>query len=222
MVNVGRRTIKACKKAGASAVKFQMWRQKDLYPGEVKFKKYELDFEQARKFNNCAYSEGIDFSCSAFYPEAVEFLDQELKVPWFKVASRTAKMEDPHSLEVVEAIARTKKPVLVSMGYGGNKEALAEVLKGCKIYWLFCVSNYPTKTYDIPWSGAEKYDGFSDHTRILSASIRFVGMKKKEDCIIERHVTLPDLRTPDTCCSISIQDLAYLMTVLTSSSDIPG
>jgi len=68
---------------------------------------------------------------------------------------------------------------------------------------------------------AEKHDGFSDHTVGLESCVRFI-QRKGEHCIIEKHVMLPHTISPDVVCSITVQDLAYLMTVLTSSSDIPG
>ena len=50
----GKRIIKECKKAGADAVKFQMWTANDLYedshPNWKEIKKSELTFEKTRKF----------------------------------------------------------------------------------------------------------------------------------------------------------------------------
>ena len=52
-LNIARKLIAESKKAGADAVKFQMWRAKDLYdekhPNWDVIKKSELTFEKAKK-----------------------------------------------------------------------------------------------------------------------------------------------------------------------------
>ena len=86
--------ITECKKAGADAVKFQMWRATDLYtkshPLWNFIKKSEITFEKAKKLKNICDKVGIEFFCSAFYPEAVEFLEK-LGVKRYKIASRSSR-----------------------------------------------------------------------------------------------------------------------------------
>ena len=64
---------------------------------------------------------GIDFFCSVFYPEAVDFLES-LDIKQYKIASRTCILKDPLSLETLSAVNKTRKPVIVSMGMGGNRK----------------------------------------------------------------------------------------------------
>ena len=74
-----KKIIKECKKAGADAVKFQMWRASDLYnskhPNWKEIKKSEVTFEKAKLFKKFADEEKIEFLSSAFYPDAVTFLE---------------------------------------------------------------------------------------------------------------------------------------------------
>ena len=60
-----RKLIQNSKKAGADAVKFQMWRATDLYsekhPEWDFIKKSELTFEQAKKLKEIADKEEIEF-----------------------------------------------------------------------------------------------------------------------------------------------------------------
>ena len=74
-----KKLIQESKNAGASAVKFQMWRASDLYnnkhPNWKFIKKSELTFEKAKKLKVIADKVGIEFFCSAFYPEAIKFLE---------------------------------------------------------------------------------------------------------------------------------------------------
>ena len=119
-----------CKKAGADAVKFQMWRAKDLYsknhPNWKEIKKSELTFEKAKKIKKIADRLGIEFMCSVFYPEAVDFLET-LNVKKYKIASRTCLMKDPYSIEVLKSKALTKKPIIISMGMGGNMKKIEKI-----------------------------------------------------------------------------------------------
>ena len=125
-----RKIITECKKAGADAVKFQMWRASDLYakshPLWKFIKKSEITFEKSKKLKNICDKIDIEFFCSAFYPEAVDFLES-LGVKRFKVASRTCLLKDPHALETLIQKAKTRRPIIVSMGMGGNKQNIENI-----------------------------------------------------------------------------------------------
>ena len=116
-----KKLIQESKNAGANAVKFQMWRANDLYdhrhPQWKFIKKSELTFERAKKLKLIADNIGIEFFCSAFYPEAINFLES-IGVKRYKIASRTCLLTDPYSLETLKEKAHTGKPVIISMGMG--------------------------------------------------------------------------------------------------------
>ena len=120
-----RKLIKESKNSGAAAVKFQIWRANALYtnkhPNWNFIKKSEITFEKAQKLKAIADEFNIEFFCSAFYPEAIHFLEK-LKVKRYKIASRTCLLEDPFSKETLEEKSRTKKPVIISMGMGGDRK----------------------------------------------------------------------------------------------------
>ena len=69
--------IHEAKKAGADAVKFQMWRANDLYndthPSWKFIKKSELTVDKTRKLKAIADKARIEFFCSVFYPDAITF-----------------------------------------------------------------------------------------------------------------------------------------------------
>ena len=96
--------IQESKNAGVNAVKFQMWRANDLYnkkhPNWKFIKKSELTFDRAKNLKSIADKIGIEFFCSAFYPEAVNFLES-IKIKRYKIASRTCLLKDLHSLETL-------------------------------------------------------------------------------------------------------------------------
>ncbi|TWV12278.1 shikimate dehydrogenase [Bacteroidaceae bacterium HV4-6-C5C] len=111
-----------------------------------------------------------------------------------KVASR-----DLTNLPLLEAMAETKIPIILSTGMAGKKElddALEVITRHHhNISILHCVSQYPTQPDNlnlktIPYL-KEHYGqytiGFSDHTIGIAAPVVAVGMGAE---IIEKHVTI--------------------------------
>ncbi len=212
-----KKLIKFSKKAGANAVKFQMWRASDLYnskhPNWKEIKKSELSFRQVKILKNYSDKIGIEFFCSAFYPEAVDFLES-LNVKRYKVASRTCIFKDPYSLEVLEKKSKTKKPIIISMGMGGSKEKIKNIFKENKVMFCYCISNYPLDFKKINWKKAIKFDGFSDHTMGITAPIIFTILKKEsgaKEIMIEKHVKLKESKGPDAATSIDTTELKNLI-----------
>lgn len=113
---------------------------------------------------------------------------------YLKVASR-----DLTNLPLLEAMAETKIPIILSTGMAG-KEELDEALNLITKYHsnisiLHCVSEYPTHPENLNLNtilylkkhyGQYKI-GFSDHTIGISAPVVAVGMGAE---IIEKHITI--------------------------------
>lgn len=111
-----------------------------------------------------------------------------------KVASR-----DLTNLPLLEALAETKVPIILSTGMAGQNE-LNDALKVISKYHenisiLHCVSQYPTKpknvnlrTIDFLKNNYTKYSiGYSDHTIGISIPVAAVSLGAE---IIEKHITL--------------------------------
>ena len=214
-LTIAKKIIKECKNADADAVKFQMWRAEDLYPSHPLFKKIkktELSFKNAEKLKKFADSIGIEFFCSVFYPEAVDFL-QSLGVKKFKIASRTCTLKDPLSIETLTAVNNTRKPVLVSMSMGGIKKFIQKTLSKNKITFCYCISEYPLKIEKMKWNSVIKYTGLSDHTLGISVPIVFSGlmkMKNQKQIIIEKHVKLANSKSLDASTSLDINQFRIM------------
>jgi len=216
-LNIAKKIILECKNAGADAVKFQMWRAKDLYsethPDWTTIQKSELTFKKAEKIKKISDNLGIEFMCSAFYPEAVQFLES-LNVRRYKIASRTCLLKDPFSRETLENKSKTKKPMIISMGMGGNKKKIQKIFLKNKIIFCYCISEYPLEFNKIDWKKAVNYDGFSDHTMGITAPILFTILKKQKkskEIIIEKHVKLQNSTGPDASTSIDAIELSVLI-----------
>ena len=145
---IGKKMIKAAKLAGADYVKFQMWKATDLWkksePSWNDIKRAEITPEIAKKFKKYSDEQKIKFFCSVFNPEAVETLEN-LNVKLYKIASWTASMKHKKAKNTLQAIAETRKPVIISMGMGGDMNGLKQIFRRNSKYFLYCIAKYPTK-----------------------------------------------------------------------------
>ena len=213
---LGKIIIKQASQSGADYVKFQMWRALDLYetthPNWNEIKKSEMTPNTARKFKKYSDSIGINCIWSVFYPEAVKVLE-ELDVSLYKIASRTSALMDSNSLETLKEIAKTKKPVIISMGFGGNKKLMDSIFRHNKKYYLYCISNYPTKLTEINFKLMQKQAGFSDHTNDSLAALIYAtqsaNVNKKR--FYEKHVCTDESVGPDKPFSMDMNDFKKLI-----------
>jgi sialic acid synthase SpsE len=209
--------ISKCKEADADAVKFQMWRAMDLYnmdhPDWNFIKKSEVTLKNAKKLKEICDSYNIEFYCSAFYPEAVDYLES-LNVKRYKIASRTCLLKDPFSKETLKRKADTKKHVIISMGMGGDKKYIKKIFSKNKTTFCYCISEYPLPFKKINWKNIIQFDGFSDHTLGIAAPIIYATLKKYENVkniMIEKHVKLKNSKGPDASSSIDTEEFSKMI-----------
>lgn len=153
----------------------------------------ELSDDDHYEVYKYAKSKGLDFVETLCARGCLSLL--KLFTPdYLKVASR-----DLTNLLLLESLAETKIPIILSTGMAGKKE-LDEALEIITRYHtnisiLHCVSQYPTApdnlnlktiTYLKKHYGQYKI-GFSDHTIGISAPPIAVGMGAE---IIEKHITI--------------------------------
>ena len=216
-VKKAEKIIRECKNAGADAVKFQMWRADDLYkkshPNWNEISNSELTFDKAKKIKNIAKRYNIEFFCSVFFPESVDFLES-IGTKKFKVASRTCLEKDPFSKETLKRLSVSNKKKFISMGMGGNKKRISHIFKRKAPMFFYCISEYPLPFKKIKWNEAIKFDGFSDHTEGIIAPILYTLLKKKKKSkliYIEKHVKLKNSKGPDASTSIDTEMLSELI-----------
>lgn len=212
-VELAKNHIKEAKNSGASHIKFQMWKAEDLYeknhPQWEFIKKSELTEDIAKELKKYSDKIGIDWFCSVFNPEAVEFLEK-LGVSIFKIASRTSTLNDKFSFETIQKAAGTKKMTFISTGEGADKEKISELFDDEKFQFTYCVSKYPTLDSDIDWNEIFKYDFFSDHTIGITVPLIYSIQKKTiydKDIFIEKHTRFEDSKGPDSSFAITYNEL---------------
>lgn len=212
-------------KAGADAVKFQTFVPEYMYSvysssllksmneGEADsskidfFKKYVLQQDEYIKLKILAEEHGLVFFSSPFDVDSVNFLE-EIGVQLYKIASSELTN---HML--LQRIAETKKPVIMSTGMSTEEEISMSIdflqAEGVPdIVLMHCVSLYPLPTASSNLGRIVSLNkrfnlkvGFSDHTVGFRAAGIATALGAR---IIEKHFTLDeDYECPDRELSLS-------------------
>ena len=203
--------IEAAANAGATSVKFQTYtadtmtldlpdfsvaNEHELWGGRRLYELYKEAYTpwewHSELFAHCHELGVIPFS-SPFDPTAVDFLEK-LNTQIYKIASL-----ENGDYELLRAIARTGKPVIMSTGateFVEIREAV-EVLKlsgNTDLTLLVCTSSYPsdpkeshTRRISLLMNEFDCKIGISDHTLGIGASIGAIALGA---VAVEKHLTL--------------------------------
>jgi N-acetylneuraminate synthase len=220
------RLIEAAAEAGADAVKFQTHiAEAEMHPStptpphfsEPRWeftKRMELSLDDHLRLKAFAEERGVVFFSSPFSVEAVELLEQA-DVPLYKIAS--GEVTNP---PLLEAVAATGKPVLLSTGMSGFGEIDAAIgilqAAGSDVMVLQCTSSYPCPPEKVDLRAmpalGERYGvpfGLSDHTPDIHTSVAAVALGASA---IEKHFTLSKrLYGPDHHASLTPEELTRLV-----------
>lgn len=153
----------------------------------------ELSDEEHFEVYKYAKEKGLDFVETLCAPTCLSIL-KYFTPDYLKVASR-----DITNIPLLEALAETGIPMILSTGMAGKKE-LDEALETInkhhdKIAILHCVSQYPTHPKNLNLNTItylkKNYPqyriGLSDHTIGISAPVAAIAMGAE---IIEKHITI--------------------------------
>lgn len=138
----------------------------------------------------CA-TEGLEFVCTPFDLEAVDFLE-ELGVTTYKIASADITYE-----RLLARVAATRKAVILSTGASRIDEIISAVdfLDRSQLTLLACTLDYPTAQRDaqlsrmealrkrFPWAQV----GYSDHTTGVETGLAAAAMGAD---LLEKHCTV--------------------------------
>ena len=219
--------VRGAYKAGANAIKLQTYtadtitlnsRKKDfIIPANSPWKKnssfwelynkahtpwiwHKRIFQEAKKL-------GMEIFSSPFDESAVDFLEK-LNCQAYKIAS-----PEINHLPLIEKIAKTGKPVIISTGLAEMEEIktaidLVRSFGNNKIIILKCTTSYPSELSELNLHSMKtiqnKFNtivGFSDHSLGSLASISAVAIGAK---VVEKHICLKNIKTVDDFFSLDI------------------
>ena len=216
-----KRLIKSAKKIGADLIKIQTYtadsltiksnrkdfkiKKKNPWSTSKNFwklyKKAETSQDLTKKIFQYSKSIGMGIFSSPFDIAAVDFLEK-INCPAYKIPSP----EITH-IPMIEKIARTKKPIILSLGLANKKDielALKTIKKhgNNKVVMLQCVSSYPApvdeqnvESIKVLNKNFKVLTGLSDHTKGYVAPVAAVVIGAK---MIEKHFNVSKNRTVDS------------------------
>ncbi len=224
------RLVRAAKECGADAVKLQTYTADTLtirsrrpeflvgggtlWDGRTLHDLYAeayTPWDWQPRLKRVADEVGVALFSTPFDPTAVDFLE-EMRVPAYKVAS--FELVD---LPLIERVARTGKPLIMSTGMAslGEVEEAVTAARGAgasQLALLKCTSSYPAPAAEanlrtIPHL-AEAFGvpaGLSDHTLGIAVPVVAVALGA---CVIEKHFTL-SRATPGPDSAFSLEPAEF-------------
>ena len=242
-LNQAKKLIDVASHAGADVVKFQTFRTDTLVvpnAGKIDYlKKKGIDrtineifdelsmpYEMIPELANYCKTKEIDFMSTPFSIQDAREIDPFVKI--HKIAS----FEINH-VRLLEFIAQTKKPILISTGASSYEEIdyAIDVLKkngNEQICILQCTSKYPAPmeslNLDVIPQFQKRYDlsaGLSDHSLDpVIAPVCAVGLGSK---VIEKHFTLDrSLPGPDHKHALIPEELELMVNSIRSAEKAKG
>lgn len=221
--------IDAAAEAKASAVKFQLFRAKKIYPKKAKTAKYLTRYENIYdlmksiemprdwlfKLAKYCANKKINFLCTPFDNASADLLEK-INISAYKIAS-----SECNHTELVEHIAKKNKPIILSTGlsYLGEIEETINLIRKYhdKIILMHAIVDYPARIEDANLLFIRYLEnifncpcGLSDHSKdplILPVAMTAMGGR-----IIEKHLTLNrNLPGPDQKFAVEPLELKKLV-----------
>lgn len=210
--------VDAVERAGADACKFQChlgdpmteWRVRPEWGRDESRQEYwkRTGFSEAQwqeLARHCAMV-GVEFLCSPFSVEAVRLLDPLVRA-WKVPSGRIADMA------LLDAIAKTGKPVLLSAGMCTEHElvnAQGFLWDYGQVKRLQCTTAYPCLAEQVGLPALLDWaDGLSDHSGTIFPGIAAAALGCQ---VLEVHVCWSkDMGGFDTAASITVEQLAELV-----------
>jgi len=243
-LQLGKKMIDAALSTGCSAIKFQTFLPNSRVSSQVKsvdfveladgqeetmhemFSRLSMPFSEQKELFDYAREQGIEVFSTPFDFQSVDFLES-LGVGVYKIASM-----DLVNLPLIEYVAKTKKPLILSTGMSniGMIEDALEVISKAEnpnVALLHCNSTYPASAEDMNVKAIGTLKkcfnipvGLSDHSFGLLVST--VALSIGAD-IIERHFTLSKMSEgPDHILSSEPDEMSELVKISRNVRNILG
>jgi len=193
---------------GCDAIKFQLFKVKELFADEIlkKSPKHRMrkQWELPVSFLPALYSQckanNIEFCCTPFYLDAIDELNPF--VDFFKISSYELLWDS-----LLTACAQTKKPIILSTGMSTMEEiehavSVISENKCTDLTVLHCVSSYPVELKECNLAAIhtmrKKFDqknlpmamhyGWSDHS--VQPAVLFRAVHRWQAEVVEFHLDI--------------------------------
>lgn len=235
--------IKAASNAGADAIKFQTYQAASVYSEnagksdylakqginenvEEIFDKFSMPYNMIPKLAEMCNDQKIEFMSTPFSVEDAKQIDP------FVLVHKVASFEINH-IRLLEFLARTQKPILISTGASTMPE-IEFAIDVCKkngnekITLLQCTSKYPAPLSSMNLSVIKSLKdtfgipvGFSDHS--IEPTIAPLLSISYGASVIEKHFTLDKkLPGPDHSFALEPNEFKEMRNVVKNASSIIG
>lgn len=233
-INLAFRLIDAAHEAGVDAVKFQTFKtekivtrqavmadyqKENLGGGASQFemiKTLELSYAEFRELQAYCERIGILFLSTPDEEDSLDFLADELDLPWLKIGSG-----EVNNYSFLRRIAAKQKPIILSTGMStlGEVETAIRIIREVnqqELVVLHCTTNYPCPMNEVnlmamlTLKDAFKLRvGYSDHTLGIEVPVAAVALGAE---VIEKHFTLDkEMEGPDHKASMNPLELAAMV-----------
>lgn len=168
---------------------------------------------------------GVDFLSTSFDNTAVDFLEN-IQTEAYKIAS--FELVD---IPLIEYAASKGKPMIISCGMGSIEE-IQDAVDAChragneQIVLLKCCSEYPADWADMHLADIpdmrQRFQvpvGLSDHSGGSLGAVVGVSLGA---CVVEKHVCLPGIESPDSKFSMQIEDFAQMVKDVRNAKLVSG
>jgi len=212
--------VDRAKEMGADCVKFQMRHLAEVYRRRTLLRdgedlgteyildllsRFELGVEEHQKLFKYCTQKDILYLCTPWDEKSIDILEG-FGVLAYKVASA-----DLTNLPLMEKLAATKKPLILSTGMSLVEEVIYTVKflnrRNTEFILLHCNSTYPAPLHDINLNWIHRLReihalvGYSGHERGINISLAAVALGAT---VIERHFTLDrNMEGPDHSASLT-------------------
>lgn len=232
--SLARKLVEAAHAAGANAVKFQTFKtekiltrntgmatyqKENLCSEDTQFqmvKALELSYNDFAELKAHAKSIGIDFLSTPDDEDSLDFVADELDLPWIKIGSGEVT-----NLPFLRKIAAKQKPLILSTGMStlGEVERAVRVIRAInreELTLLHCTTNYPCLPTEVNLRAMQTLKqafqlrvGYSDHTVGSEVPVAAVALGAE---LIEKHLTLDKgMEGPDHRASMNPAELGEMV-----------
>ena len=233
-LDLAKALVEAAHRSGVDAVKFQTFKTEKILTREVGIadyqrqnlgkvesqfdmvKRLELSYADFSDLQAYARNLGILFLSTPDESESLDFLCDNLDLPWLKVGSGEIT-----NLPFIKQIAAKRRPTILSTGMCdlGEVEQAITILRegGCpELVVLHCTTNYPCPPEEVNLHAMNTLRnafkvrvGYSDHTLGIEVPIAAVALGAE---IIEKHFTLDkSMEGPDHAASLDPGEMTEMV-----------